>query len=77
MLESLCTETFLALFRRTAASDAAKLRLWDTRVMGCKDHRRVRRWLAGDAASFDGSDGVKRRERRAKKKRKRERERET
>ena len=50
----------------------AKLRLLDTRLMGCKDHRRMRRWLAGDATSFDGNDGRETERERENKKEERE-----
>ncbi|GMN61456.1 hypothetical protein TIFTF001_030551 [Ficus carica] len=41
---------------QTATSDTAKLRLVDAQVIGCMDHRRVRRWLAGDGISSEGSN---------------------
>ena len=69
-LKAYVNENFKAFFRRMAANYAAKLRLLDARVMGCMDHRRVRRWLAGVGLSCEGSNVRDcERERRVKKKR--------
>ena len=71
-LKAYVNENFKAFFRQTAASDAAKLQLLDTWVMGSMDHRRVRRWLAGDGISCEGSNV---RDREGEKSEKEERER--